>query len=199
MVAYFQAPDDPMVKMNWEINGSYTTLSGLEALDEQTRIELVDWVINLPFGAVTKVNDRFYIMVHAGIRPTGSLPQDQLTSQGVKDLLLSQDPEDLLWIREEFWSVPTGLIDENGVGPIVIAGHTPTAYLEGMANYLERSPQGEDGLCRQVKVGACEATGGVADRWDIDSGAAGGAGFGQVSMVRLDDGEEFYEPIAEGE
>ena len=85
----FQAPDDPMVKMNWEINGSYTTLSGLEALDEQTRIELVDWVINLPFGAVTKVNDRFYIMVHAGIRPTGSLPQDQLTSQGVKDLLLS--------------------------------------------------------------------------------------------------------------
>ena len=30
-------------------------------------------------------------------------------------------------------------------------------------------------IAQMVRVGACDATGGVADRWDIDSGAAGGA------------------------
>jgi serine/threonine protein phosphatase 1 len=39
----------------------------------------------------------------------------------------------------------------------------------------------------------------VADRWDIDCGAAGGAGFGKLLMLRIDDEVEFYEPIREGE
>jgi serine/threonine protein phosphatase 1 len=50
-----------------------------------------------------------------------------------------------------------------------------------------------------VKVGASAQTGGVADRWDIDCGAAGGAGFGNLLMLRLDDGQETYEPVREGE
>ena len=43
------------------------------------------------------------------------------------------------------------------------------------------------------------ACGGVWDKWNIDSGCAGGAGFGRVTIIRLDDGEEFREQIAEGE
>ncbi len=50
-----------------------------------------------------------------------------------------------------------------------------------------------------LKIGADESTGGVADRWDIDAGAAGGAGFGRVGIMRLDDGAEFYEDIAPDE
>ena len=142
---------------------------------------------------------RLFILAHAGIRPKGPQPPERLTAEGLRTFMSEQDPEDLLWIRQEFWGQPTGLVDSKGKGPIVVAGHTPTAYLEGMADRMERSPYTEEGLCRQVRVGACEATGGVSDRWDIDSGAAGGAGFGQVSMVRLDDGEEFYEQIAKGE
>jgi serine/threonine protein phosphatase 1 len=37
----------------------------------------------------------------------------------------------------------------------------------------------------------------VADRWAIDCGAAGGADWGSIGIVRLDDGEEFYEPVLE--
>ena len=58
---------------------------------------------------------------------------------------------------------------------------------------MDRPAIGEDGRARMVRVGA------ERDRWDIDSGAAGGAGFGQVLVLRLDDGEEFYEPVREGE
>jgi serine/threonine protein phosphatase 1 len=48
-------------------------------------------------------------------------------------------------------------------------------------------------------VGDAHLSGGVYDKWDIDSGCAGGPGFGQVTIIRLDDGAEFREPIAEGE
>ena len=57
----------------------------------------------------------------------------------------------------------------------------------------------ENGNARMLKIGADESTGGVADRWDIDAGAAGGAGFGRVGIMRLDDGAEFYEDIAPDE
>ena len=114
-------------------------------------------------------------------------------------MLAVQSADDLLWIRDEFWSVPTGLLDERGEGPIVVAGHTPTPYLVSMTNEFDRPVRNSDGIAQMVRVGACDATGGVADRWDIDSGAAGGAGFGQVTMIRLDDGEEFAEPIRDGE
>ena len=103
----------------------------------------------------------------------------------------AQDPEDLTWIREEFWGAPAGLAGERGDGPVIVAGHTPTPYLERMAHDLDRDPIGEDGLARMVRVGG--------DRWDIDCCAAGGAGLGQVLVLRLDDGAEFYEPVREGE
>ena len=114
-------------------------------------------------------------------------------------LLAVQDTDDLLWIRDAFWGRPTGLLDERGQGPIVIAGHTPTPYLANMADRPDRLPLDENGLGRMVKVGACAETYGVADRWDIDCGAAGGAGFGNILLLRLDDEVEFYEPILEGE
>lgn len=198
MMAYFQSGDE-MAALNWGINGSETTIDGLGRLPHDERVELLDWVFSLPLCGICEAGGRLFILAHAGIRPKGPQPPERLTAEGLRTFMSEQDPEDLLWIRQEFWGQPTGLVDSKGKGPIVVTGHTPTAYLEGMADRMERSPYTEEGLCRQVRVGACEATGGVSDRWDIDSGAAGGAGFGQVSMVRLDDGEEFYEQIAKGE
>ena len=90
-------------------------------------------------------------------------------------------------------------MNERGEGPIVIAGHTPTPYLTGMLGEACGPTRNADGLAQMVKVGASGATGGVADRWDIDAGAAGGAGFGQVLVLCLDDGACFYEPILPGE
>lgn len=46
-----------------------------------------------------------YLFVHAGILPTRQLEE--------------QDPEDLLWIRQEF------IFNPHGIGAIVVFGHTP--------------------------------------------------------------------------
>ena len=168
------------------------------------RVELARWLFTLPLYAQAEVAGRQYLLVHAGIDPvrldlSGIEDVGSLDEAALDELLGNQYREDLMWIREDFWGYPTGLVNERGEGVITIAGHTPTPYLGFMADRPDRSATNADGLGRMVRVGACEATGGVADRWDIDCGCAGGAGYGQLLMLRLDDEEEFYEPVREGE
>lgn len=201
MLSYYAEWGDPTTAFNWEINGAGPTMAGLRALPVEERIELARWIFTLPLYAQTEVAGRRYLLVHAGIDPRriDHVDGQAWDEAAVDRMVQNQYRDDLMWIREDFWGAPTGLLNERGEGPIVIAGHTPTRYLDTMADRPDRSSGDEDGLCRMVRVGACEATGGVADRWDIDCGCAGGHGFGKLLMLRLDDGEEIYEPVREGE
>lgn len=199
MLACLENLDDQINAYNWAMNGGQVTSEALAALDDDVADELVSWVASLPRWAVTQVEGQLYVLTHAGILSSAVPARESWDERALRDLLAEQAPDDLLWIREEFWGAPTGLVNEKGEGPIVIAGHTPTPYLDRMADVVDRPSRDENGLAQMVRVGACESTGGVADRWDIDCGAAGGAGFGQVMVLRLDDQQEFCEPILEGE
>lgn len=199
MMACMANPDDGTAAMNWGFNGGIVTSSALADIPEDEADEIVAWVGSLPRAAHVEVAGTSYILVHAGIDPQNVDEAAPWDDAKLDALLAGQDPDDLLWIREDFWGAPTGLVDENGEGPVVVAGHTPTPYLDRIGAELTCSPRDEEGRALMVRLGACEATGGVADRWDIDAGAAGGAGFGRVLVLRLDDGAEFYEDIAEDE
>ena len=199
MLAFYDDPTDTMAVLNWGINGCQTTVEGMQNLSEDEREDLLAWMRGLSRWTGVTVGERTYVCAHAGIRPFEIEGALEWSPETVEHLMGMQVVEDLVWIREEFWGFPTGLVDAEGNGPIVIAGHTPTFYLDGMVSQMDRSPRGADGLCRMVRVGACEATGGVADKWAIDCGCAGGHGIGQLLMLRLDDGEEFYEPVREAE
>lgn len=188
-----------MCAMDWAMNGGSTTSDALEALDDEDASMVVDWVEQLPCWAQVRVGERDYILTHAGIDPWRVEVPAAWDEGSIERLMAAQRPDDLLWIRDDFWTSPTGLVNERGEGPIVIAGHTPTPYLTGMLGEACGPTRNANGLAQMVKVGASGATGGVADRWDIDAGAAGGAGFGQVLVLRLDDGACFYEPILPGE
>ena len=190
MVSCLDDPYDPLAKLNWGINGGAKTSAGLAELADDEANELVEWVRELPRWDQTVVGGRRYLLVHAGVNLSAPAP-GVWDDDSAAAYLRAQDPEELSWIREEFWGAPRGLSGADGSGPVVVAGHTPTPYLERMAHELDRAPLGEDGLARMVRVGA--------DRWDIDCCAAGGAGLGQVLVLRLDDGAEFYEPVREGE
>lgn len=201
MLSYYANPDDLGSQFNWEINGAWPTQEGFHKLPPDERVELARWLFTLPLYAQTEVNGRRYLLVHAGIDPKAINFEGVETwdEEALDKLVGDQYRDDLMWIREDFWGYPTGLVNGSGEGPIVIAGHTPTRYLDNMADRPDRSSVSDNGLCRMVRVGACEETGNVADRWDIDCGCAGGAGFGQLLMLRLDDGEEIYEAVREGE
>ena len=168
-----------MCAMDWAMNGGSTTSDALEALDDEDASMVVDWVEQLPCWAQVRVGERDYILTHAGIDPWRVEVPAAWDEGSIERLMAAQRPDDLLWIRHGYWDAPTGLLSAEGKGPV------PT--------------RNADGLAQMVKVGASGATGGVADRWDIDAGAAGGAGFGQVLVLRLDDGACFYEPILPGE
>jgi serine/threonine protein phosphatase 1 len=203
MLAYLDCPEDPDNEWNWLFNGGITTLDGLEAIEGDEREELISWVRTLPSYAYVRIGERLYLLTHAGLHP-GRIDRKALAvaedDEAIVEAIVSrQTREDLLWIRDPFWRNPTRLVDEEGRGTVVVCGHTPTPYLDDMADRPDRSGRDARGLGQMVRVGACEATGGVADRWDIDAGCAGGHGFGRLLVVRLDDGEEFYEDIAEDE
>ena len=197
--------------LTWEMNGGSSTAAGLDALPRDEYLELLNWIENLPLWDVVEVGDRSYLLCHAGIDAlalrgylacAGYGPEEGFARVPLDVLragMEAQDPEDLLWIRGEFWSEPTGLVGRDGTGPVVIAGHTPSIYIAHYADLPDSDGVTAEGLGRIVRVGACEATGNVADRIDIDCSAAAGASQGRVGVMRLDDGEMFYATIKSGE
>ena len=67
--------------------------------------------------------ERDYILTHAGINSADSQawradnPEADLSDHAVLENYLAQrDEEELLWVRDWFWGMPTGLVDSPGHG-----------------------------------------------------------------------------------
>ena len=113
MVSCLSDPRDPLAAMNWGLNGGAATSEGLAAISADEANELVDWVRSLPRWAQAVVGGRRYLLVHAGVRLGARVPEawDDASAAAWLD---AQDPEDLSWIREEFWGAPEGLSGAGG-------------------------------------------------------------------------------------
>lgn len=193
-------PEDTLQWGTWVLNGGETTAQGLMDMVPDAMEHLVKWVRGLPLYEVTELDGKLFLLTHAGIKPVAPEQQkDRWTAFDLEDLAKSQDPEDLLWIREEFWNHPTGLKNAQGEGPLVVSGHTPTSYLPHFAEQVDARCYDASGHAVMVEMGATPETGHVADKIDIDCAAAGGYPAGQIGVLRLDDGFKFYVPIEEGE
>ncbi|MDJ1121197.1 metallophosphoesterase family protein [Olsenella sp. YH-ols2217] len=193
-------PDDEQAWYNWVINGGGMTVESLMDMPPEAYEDLVRWVKGLPLFETVTVNGRIHVLTHAGILPIrAEAPEGEWTERALHEELAKQPAETFTWVRGEFWDAPTGLVDENGAGPLVVAGHTPVTYLPTLTSSLDRLPLDENGRGRIVRVGASAETGGVADKVCVDCAAAAGFPTGQVGILRLDDGAEFYAPIKENE
>lgn len=199
MVDCILHPRDPEASFNWGRNGGQTTLDGLQKLKSSAADELIDWVRSLPLYAHTSVGGRRYLLVHAGIKQ-GAGPVPAAWGDYASSLFLGwQDPEDLLWIREGYLDRPTGLLGPDGAGPVVVAGHTPTLLSAMYMDKRSAPPESEQDRPCIAYLGACQDTGGVADRIDIDCGCAAGPGLGRLGVLCLDTGAVHYEEIFDDE
>ena len=192
--------------LNWVQNGGSATASQLETLDAERYAEMLAWVAGLPLYDVVRAGERDFILTHAGINSADSQawradnPEADLSDHAVLENYLAQrDEEELLWVRDWFWGMPTGLVDSQGMGPVVVAGHTPSIYLSRHSDDMTSDFMTEDGSGKIVELGARPETGGVADRIDIDCAAAAGWPVGRVGILRLDDREAWYADVREGE
>ena len=176
----------------WQINGGDATLAELKTLSEEEYCKLIAWLQALPLYAIVEVQGKNFVLVHAGVKSNDVPVPTSWDKASLEQYLNKQSENDLLWIREDFWQHPTDFRTSDASYPIVICGHTPTPLLESFgAKNLNRSATTEGGLAQWVQSDD--------DKWGIDTGTTGGAGYGQVTILRLDDLQEFVEPLQEGE
>lgn len=192
--------------MNWMQNGGATTAGQLERLSCEEFAGYLDWVRELPLYATATAGGRIFALSHAGISAGVALEwlgahagANLEDPEVLTEMLAAQQRDDLLWIRAEFWGCPTTLVGADSRGPVVVAGHTPSPLLSVYAADEGVACMNEDGKGMVVELGACPATGFVADRIDVDCAAASGAGVGRVGVLRLDDLKTWYAGIREGE
>ncbi len=198
MMSFYEGGPDADAAEFWAANGGVPTSVYVDSLTEEERDSLFGWVRSLPLSAHVTVSGRRFILVHAGIDPARVTVPAEWSDEAVEDLLDRQSPAALAWIREGFWDVPTGLVDERGEGPVVVAGHTPTCFLRRIVG-PEVECEDETGLGLITFLGATPDTGWTYDKIDIDCGAAKGFLRGRLGMLRLDDLECFYENVRIGE
>lgn len=194
----------------WERNGGFSTAAGLDALPRERYLEIMDWIAALPVSDAVEAGGRSYLLAHAGInafrlcRDLSEAGMDggsfaDVPVETLRAVMSKQLEYDLLWIREQFWGWPTGLVGPDGRGPVVIAGHTPSLVLGRYAIDMCGTGGDESGRGVMVEVGPTFDTGGVADRIDIDCSAAAGAPCGRVGVMRLDDRRIWYADVEDGE
>jgi serine/threonine protein phosphatase 1 len=122
--------DDPTVASAWLANGGRATLESYEvsspagsdiedsSLDMQAELRARVPEPHLAFLRSLALSHREgdYLFVHAGVRP--GVPLER------------QDPDDLVWIREEF------LADTRDFGAVVVHGHSIRPAPENLANRI---------------------------------------------------------------
>lgn len=196
MLDFFGHATEMAATLNWAINGGLTTAKGLAHLKNQERDDLLDWVRSLKRWKVAEAGGRTYILVHAGVL-TEKLPPD--AAGHPEAALAAQEPDDLIWVREGYLDRPTGLLDKEGNGPVIVGGHTPTVLAETLADVCDRPALDADERCQMLSLGATEATGMAADRLVIDCGAGSVPEHGRLLLLRLDDRAELYEDVLDGD
>ena len=101
---------------SWLDNGGLETLKQLDEMDEGTKEELLQWVMNLP----VKYQYQDYFFCHAGVDP--DVP------------LAVQNEFDMLWRRQQWWEQYKG--EET-----LVVGHTPVQKGMKLTGKERRTPK----------------------------------------------------------
>ncbi len=102
--------------INWQRNGSKTTIEEFKQLDQEMRREVLNFIMEFSIYEELAVNGQKYLLVHAGLGDYS--PEKQMEDYSLKNLV---------WDRADY---DTQYFEET----IVITGHTPTQFIEGNPN-----------------------------------------------------------------
>ena len=181
----------------WCYNGGDITLNQLRetTTQEWRKYQLIPWIENLPFYYHINVNDKEYLLVHAGIG-YGRRLHDNFFSDGIDDYIdipllgeyREQWTQHLLWIREQWlYSVEDLPCD-------VIFGHTPTRFWIEDFKFWNNLTEKDRANVRQVigdrdKICMIEQATTGFKKICIDTGRK------SMGLLRLNDMKEFYSEV----
>ena len=99
--------------IDWQRNGSETTIEEFRQLDPTTRKEVLDFILNFSMYEEIEVQGKKYLLVHAGLG-------DYKPGKSIEEYSL----KNLVWDRADY---NTQYFED----VFVVSGHTPTQFIEG--------------------------------------------------------------------
>lgn len=170
-------------------NGGLDTFGYLANLPREHRKDLLDWINRWPLFYDIEVNNRRFVLVHAGLAMQGMRMNDDRFDGGIDvnvdiEGFRTQNSQSLLWIRDNWF------FDDSELPCDVVFGHTPTPYLyERLTDWNEWcNIDGESGIPIE-KGKEILHFGADLRKHCIDTGR------GCVSILRLDDMMELVSDI----
>lgn len=98
--------------VTWQYNGSKSTIDEFSQLDSESKREVIDFIKDFLIYEEVSVNDKDYLLVHAGL-------ENYLPEKDIEDYSLHE----LIWVRADY--------DVQYFADVyVITGHTPTQTIE---------------------------------------------------------------------
>ena len=125
---------------DWQWDGGTPTLEAFRALDNEARLDLLDYMRDFALYETVDVGERSFVLVHAGLRNFDE--ERPLRSYGADELLFDRHD-----FRRAHFADPNAFI---------VVGHTPTLALSGRAEIYQEN----NNIC--IDCGACYPNGRLA-------------------------------------
>ena len=102
--------------MTWEANGCRSTINEISKLNMEQKQDIVDFIKDFSLYEEITVNDKDYLLVHAGLGHFS--PEKDIEDYSLKELVWERADYDRKYFEDK----------------IVISGHTPTQIIPGNPN-----------------------------------------------------------------
>lgn len=115
----------------WVHNGGWETVRQIRDFDKyypEWEIEIIAWVESLPLVYLVEMEDRDFLLVHAGLRMDlgAALDSDDWVREGCQEFVEIPDIERPQYAQAMLWDRISWLYDRYTEWPIdVVTGHTP--------------------------------------------------------------------------
>ena len=98
--------------LTWQYNGSQSTIDEFKQLDSEARHDVIDFIRELSVYEEVSVNDKDYLLVHAGLGNYS--PEKDIEDYSIHELIWVKADYDVRYYTDKY----------------VITGHTPTQFIE---------------------------------------------------------------------
>ena len=105
--------------LHWQRNGGQATLNAFREIDNDTRLDLIEYMEEFSKYKTVQVGETLFILVHAGLGNYS--PDKKLREYTLHELTWTRDYSDKIYYGNDVR---------------VVVGHTPTSYLSGEAQIL---------------------------------------------------------------